>query len=1307
MKKPDCFEFTDDNTTVRSTNGTLLDADANARLMTFVHEIKNVINDQSIPRKLRNKLMGDMESDAGLEINPQKIFEFALGNRYGVASERILNAFKDSVKKNDVFEQVKIDNIFKDDLKNQEAFVKGKLRKTIKSNIRFEEKLNEEVPKGKNYIIKNVKGRDEIVVKHLDGQNNDTLTTSILSDYFADVGFKKIVGDDRYLGLVRNIIDSKDIEIKAIVDKHKKTGKKSSELFNSAIKDLLEDDKTLSLGTYENVRGALNNTIRNFIPKSGRPFSMSELKNILGTSLNIYKGNPDAGLLNSKLKNIFGGDSVKGSKVNLYMNKGLKEIYDKQMYNILSNMTNFLKFESIRAEEGSTLRVNIPDFVTRINRLLYTARVSGVDFGLDVKTLSGKNIITEIDKFLNNTLRPKFFWQVKKILKGEKLSDEELLKMKDFIQESTEYKALSDVGKEYQPYIRSINRNKFDYEGIESIDEMKAYEHHYKSLSGRLANGFFKGLNKIDNKLYSDEKLSEHLISSYNKGTISEDFAKELFNIKLATSIPRSHRFGNSRIGTNLEVEFKHLEEAPSVAITKIENVYFSLTKTEPLIGSYMKAISDSYDALFFFKKESNEMNVGTFKNLVLEYAMIRGSNRGSKFPVRPKIWLTDKLKGMDNISDNNVDSLLVAIKEADNAIMDFNTTMSGKRDPTYLGLIFDTTKAQQQKPELQNIYKKSFLEASGEFDAEQIIAEFERKGIDESYYNKLGIDDTVKRWKFARKQKPDLDLQKQFLSEFRALASTDVTSMFDHTSTAKLNADIEGAFLARAKGVVQEGDTIINGVKVISKEAKKAYASFLKAKVREGADEEKLREASSFAKKRTPLTPWELKDFVVRDIDEYLNTYANRRAYISSHQKAYGSIPVIRGKPKVDEEGNIIQNEQTGNIEYEGDLYLNSYFERRRKKYKDNPDALKGLDILDDIHKQVVGTYGKGEKNFLNSSMKRISQVLIMSLLGKNYQWAVVEGLSGMAGLGQGGIVNGIKLYRKIRQNPILAKEFDSIINKRKFHSSKSMLISKQYGDHVVDLFDKDTLSTITKNSQVLNGNAAISDNFRVMHAYLAKSDLDRLIIENDSNLLRIFNSMGISINHIKELKTMLKDAPMIKEEGVFGFEPSYIKSNSKLLNLYSKVLNTYLDNYSIHKNSSSVPDFQQTNIGGFLLLFRSFEQSLYSSIQRSVRAGDSRAINRIAMQIAGTLFLQSYRAGKYYNFDRDGDKIAIDFILNSGIIGTTGIVMDLMYQGIANNRISLAPLSVTQGVIQEGKIKPLVPFSSNPVVEMISQGL
>jgi hypothetical protein len=39
-----------------------------------------------------------------------------------------------------------------------------------------------------------------------------------------------------------------------------------------------------------------------------------------------------------------------------------------------------------------------------------------------------------------------------------------------------------------------------------------------------------------------------------------------------------------------------------------------------------------------------------------------------------------------------------------------------------------------------------------------------------------------------------------------------------------------------------------------------------------------------------------------------------------------------------------------------------------------------------------------------------------------------------------------------------------------------------------------------------------------------------------------------------------MLKGAPMIKEEGIYGFEPSFIKGNSKLLNLYSKVLNTYI---------------------------------------------------------------------------------------------------------------------------------------------------
>jgi hypothetical protein len=45
------------------------------------------------------------------------------------------------------------------------------------------------------------------------------------------------------------------------------------------------------------------------------------------------------------------------------------------------------------------------------------------------------------------------------------------------------------------------------------------------------------------------------------------------------------------------------------------------------------------------------------------------------------------------------------------------------------------------------------------------------------------------------------------------------------------------------------------------------------------------------------------------------------------------------------------------------------------------------------------------------------------------------------------------------------------------------------------VDLFDKDIMATVTKNSQILNGNAALSDGFRVAHSYLAKSDLDKLI--------------------------------------------------------------------------------------------------------------------------------------------------------------------------------------------------------------------
>jgi hypothetical protein len=56
---------------------------------------------------------------------------------------------------------------------------------------------------------------------------------------------------------------------------------------------------------------------------------------------------------------------------------------------------------------------------------------------------------------------------------------------------------------------------------------------------------------------------------------------------------------------------------------------------------------------------------------------------------------------------------------------------------------------------------------------------------------------------------------------------------MFEQTSTSKLNADIKENMKARAKGVVKEGDTIIDGTKIISKEAKQAYSDFLRKRVK------------------------------------------------------------------------------------------------------------------------------------------------------------------------------------------------------------------------------------------------------------------------------------------------------------------------------------------------------------------------------------------------------------------------------------------------------------------------------------------
>jgi hypothetical protein len=63
-----------------------------------------------------------------------------------------------------------------------------------------------------------------------------------------------------------------------------------------------------------------------------------------------------------------------------------------------------------------------------------------------------------------------------------------------------------------------------------------------------------------------------------------------------------------------------------------------------------------------------------------------------------------------------------------------FNYTMTGRRDPTYLGVVFDIAKSQQQKPAIQKLTKESFLKGSDEFKLEEVIAEFERKGIDEKF---------------------------------------------------------------------------------------------------------------------------------------------------------------------------------------------------------------------------------------------------------------------------------------------------------------------------------------------------------------------------------------------------------------------------------------------------------------------------------------------------------------------------------------------------------------------------------------------
>jgi hypothetical protein len=179
--------------------------------------------------------------------------------------------------------------------------------------------------------------------------------------------------------------------------------------------------------------------------------------------------------------------------------------------------------------------------------------------------------------------------------------------MQKFIEESKEYKNLTKIGEEYQPYLRNINRESFDYQGINSVDELKQ-DFTLSVLFTKLSISviiFFpvsvltsspkstpltlavKGLSKLDNRLYSTEKLSEHLIKSYEKGSITEDFALEIANIRNATNIPRSHRISNSKIGNMLEVELSHMERAPSAALTKIEDIYFRMIHNDLIAFFY------------------------------------------------------------------------------------------------------------------------------------------------------------------------------------------------------------------------------------------------------------------------------------------------------------------------------------------------------------------------------------------------------------------------------------------------------------------------------------------------------------------------------------------------------------------------------------------------------------------------------------------------------------------------------------------------------------------------------------------------
>jgi hypothetical protein len=126
----------------------------------------------------------------------------------------------------------------------------------------------------------------------------------------------------------------------------------------------------------------------------------------------------------------------------------------------------------------------------------------------------------------------------------------------------------------------------------------------------------------------SKAKSSVMLPFSYDFIRCSDSFSVEynlLSSLLKPLNIPRSHRISNSKIGNMLEVELSHMERAPSAALTKIEDIYFRMTQTEPLHIS--KLLS-----LVFFKPLSLSPSqslglTGNFEPLIIAYSKTKSLN--------------------------------------------------------------------------------------------------------------------------------------------------------------------------------------------------------------------------------------------------------------------------------------------------------------------------------------------------------------------------------------------------------------------------------------------------------------------------------------------------------------------------------------------------------------------------------------------------------------------------------------------------------------------------------------------------------